>query len=51
MRYQTTGNRPRHMLSLRALLQAKEDYVLRHAELIVALLHQSVQPEIDVARL
>lgn len=41
----------RHMLSLRALLQAGGYYVLRYADLIAALRRHSAQPEIDVPRL
>ena len=41
----------RHMLSLRALLQAEGYYVLRYADLIAALRRYSAQPEIDVPRL
>jgi len=38
----------RHMLSLRALLQAGGYYVLRYADLIAALRRYSAEPEIDV---
>lgn len=41
----------RHMLSLRALLQAGGYYVLRYADLITALRRHGAQPEIDVPRL
>lgn len=41
----------RHMLSLRALLQAGGYYVLRYADLITALRRFSARPEIDVPRL
>jgi serine/threonine-protein kinase HipA len=41
----------RHMLSLRALLQAAGYYVLRYSDLIAALRRHSSQPEIDVPRL
>ncbi len=41
----------RHMLSLRALLQAGGYYVLRYADLITALRRHSSQPEVDVPRL
>ena len=40
----------RHMLSLRALLQAGGYTVLRYADLIAALRRFSAQPEIDVPR-
>lgn len=45
-----TGGR-RHMLSLRALLQAGGYCVLRYADLIAALRRYSARPEIDVPRL
>jgi serine/threonine-protein kinase HipA len=41
----------RHMLSLRALLQAGGYYVLRYVDLIAALRRHSAQPETDVPRL
>jgi serine/threonine-protein kinase HipA len=41
----------RHMLSLRALLQASGYYVLGYADLIAALRRFGGQPEIDVPRL
>lgn len=51
-RFDLTGNGGRrHMLSLRALLQASGYYVLRYADLIAALRRHSSQPEIDVPRL
>lgn len=41
----------RHMLSLRALMQAGGYYVLRYVELIVALRRHVARPEIDVPRM
>lgn len=41
----------RHMLSLRALLQASGYYVLAYADLLAALRRHAAQPEIDVPRL
>jgi serine/threonine-protein kinase HipA len=41
----------RHMLSLRAVLQASGYYVLGYADLIAALRRFGAQPEIDVPRL
>ncbi|MDP2834910.1 MAG: type II toxin-antitoxin system HipA family toxin [Pseudomonadota bacterium] len=41
----------RHMLSLRALLQAGGYYVLRYADLIAALRRYGARPEIDVPHL
>jgi serine/threonine-protein kinase HipA len=41
----------RHMISLRALLQAAGYYVLRYSDLIATLRRHGSQPEIDVPRL
>ncbi len=41
----------RHMLSLRALLQAAGYYVLRYADLIATLRRHGSRPEIDVPRI
>jgi serine/threonine-protein kinase HipA len=48
---QTPVGGRRHMLSLRALLQAGGFYVLRYADLIVALRQHSAQPEVDIPAL